>query len=87
MRPHASAPSLRRAKGERWWLRLHGKGGKLHEIPAHNKLEAYLDDYIRAANLTHPRGPLFCAARGKTGELSTRRMRLASSSRAASASD
>jgi hypothetical protein len=51
---------------------LHEKGGKLHEIPARNKLEVYLDDYIRAANLTNPKGPLFCAPRGKTGELSAR---------------
>ena len=42
-------------------------------MPAHHKLEAYLDDYIRAAGLTDPKGPLFCAARGKTGELSTRK--------------
>jgi len=32
-------------EGKRWWLRLHEKGGKRHEIPAHHKLEAYIDEY------------------------------------------
>ena len=36
-------------KGKRWWVRLHEKGGKRHEMPAHHNLEAYLDAYIRAA--------------------------------------
>ncbi len=34
-------------KGKRWWVRLHEKGGKRHEMPAHHNLEAYLDAYIR----------------------------------------
>jgi integrase/recombinase XerD len=29
-------------KGKRWWVRLHEKGGKRHEMPAHHNLEAYL---------------------------------------------
>jgi site-specific recombinase XerD len=29
--------------GKRWWVRLHEKGGKRHEMPAHHKLEAFLD--------------------------------------------
>jgi len=40
------------ANGKRWWVRLHEKGGKRHEMPAHHKLEAFLDEYIRAAGLT-----------------------------------
>jgi hypothetical protein len=24
------------ARGKRWWVRLHGKGGKRHEMPAHH---------------------------------------------------
>ncbi len=28
-------------KGKRWWVRLHEKGGKRHEMPAHHNLEAY----------------------------------------------
>jgi site-specific recombinase XerC len=27
-------------KGKRWWVRLHEKGGKRHEMPAHHNLEA-----------------------------------------------
>ena len=27
-------------KGKRWWVRLHEKGGKRHEMPAHHTLEA-----------------------------------------------
>ena len=30
-------------KGKRWWVRLHEKGGKRHEMPAHHNLETYLD--------------------------------------------
>jgi site-specific recombinase XerD len=35
--------------GKRWWLRLHEKGGKRHEMPAHHKLEHFLDEYLAAA--------------------------------------
>jgi hypothetical protein len=38
-------------KGKRWWVRLHEKGGKRHEMPAHHNLEAYLDSYIEAAGI------------------------------------
>ncbi len=31
------------ANGKRWWVRLHEKGGKRHEMPAHHNLEAYLE--------------------------------------------
>ena len=30
-------------QGKRWWLRLHEKGGKNHEMPVHHTLEEYLD--------------------------------------------
>lgn len=39
------------ATGKRWWVRLHEKGGKRHEMPAHHKLEAYLDAYLHAAGI------------------------------------
>src|SRR5207248_1989795 len=32
--------------GKRWWIRLHEKGGKRHEVPAHHNAEAYLDAYL-----------------------------------------
>ena len=35
--------------GKRWWLRLHEKGGKRHEVPAHHNAEEYLDAYLEAA--------------------------------------
>jgi integrase/recombinase XerD len=46
--------------GKRWWLRLHEKGGKRHEVPAHHNAEAYLDAYIDAAGIwEEKKGPLF----------------------------
>jgi site-specific recombinase XerD len=58
------------ANGKRWWVRLHEKGGKRHEMPAHHKLEAYLDEYVRAAGIAaDDKSPLFRSARGRTGEL------------------
>ena len=57
-------------QGKRWWLRLHEKGGKQHDMPAHHTLEAYLDTYVKAANLdADPKGPLFRSAPGKSDEL------------------
>ena len=35
--------------GKRWWFRLHEKGGKRHEVPAHHSAEQYLDEYLAAA--------------------------------------
>src|SRR3712207_3013073 len=47
-------------QGKRWWLRLHEKGGKHHEMPAHHTLEDYLDAYVQAAGISQDRkGPLF----------------------------
>ena len=37
-------------QGRRMWFRLHEKGGKRHEVPAHHNAEAYLDEYIAAAD-------------------------------------
>jgi site-specific recombinase XerD len=46
--------------GKRWWIRLHEKGGKRHEVPAHHNAEAYLDAYMDAAGLWDQKGaPLF----------------------------
>jgi site-specific recombinase XerD len=56
--------------GKRWWLRLHEKGGKRHEMPVHHKLEIFIDEYITAAGIADDgRAPLFRTARGRTGEL------------------
>jgi site-specific recombinase XerD len=62
-------------KGKRWWVRLHEKGGKDHELPAHHNLEAYLDAYIEAAVIRDDKkGPLFCSANRRTGVLTGNRM-------------
>ena len=57
---------------KRWWLRLHEKGGKQHEMPALHNLETYLDAYIQKAGLADdPEGPLFrTLSRGKGRPLS-----------------
>jgi site-specific recombinase XerD len=60
-------------QGKRWWLRLHEKGGKNHEMPVHHTLEAYLDSYVRTAGIGEDKkGPLFRAALAKNGRLSER---------------
>lgn len=49
-----------RADGKRWWFRLHEKGGKFHEVPAHHNAEEYLDAYLAAAGIGDDRrSPLF----------------------------
>ena len=48
----ASRPEDCFASGKRWWVRLHGKGGKRHEMPARQKLEVYLDECIMATGLS-----------------------------------
>jgi integrase/recombinase XerD len=61
--------------GKRWWVRLHEKGGKRHEMPAHHTLEAYLDAYIEAAGLRDAgKAPLFRSAVGRTGALTDKSM-------------
>jgi site-specific recombinase XerD len=61
--------------GKRWWVRLHEKGGKRHEMPAHHTLEAYLDAYIEAAGLRDAgKVPLFRSAAGRAGTLTEKPM-------------
>ena len=46
--------------GKRWWLRLHEKGGKLHQVPAHHQTEELLDAYLEASGIAGQyRTPLF----------------------------
>jgi len=62
-------------QGKRWWVRLHEKGGKRHEMPAHHTLEAYLDAYIDAAGIRGDgKSPLFRSAVGRTGVLTATEM-------------
>jgi len=61
--------------GKRWWLRLHEKGGKHHEVPAHHKAEEYLDAYVTTAGIGGDRKtPLFRSAAGRAGLLGASRL-------------
>ena len=47
-------------QGKRWWFRLHEKGGKYHEVPAHHKAEEYVDAWLHAAGIERDKKlPLF----------------------------
>lgn len=62
-------------QGKRSSFRLHEKGGKFHEVPAHHNAEAYLDAYLTAAGITGERKtPLFRSAAGRSGLLTDQRM-------------
>jgi hypothetical protein len=39
------------ANGRHWGVRLHEKGGKRHETPAHHKTRTLLDEHIRTAGI------------------------------------
>ena len=73
----------------RGWLRLHEKGRKRHDVPAHHRAAAALDQYVAAAELEEPKVPLFQSAdpagRRLTGRLLQRRVVLAMIKRRASA--
>ena len=57
-------------QGRRTWVRLHEKGGKRHEMPCHHSLDAYLAEYIAAADVAdEPKGWLFRSTRARSGEL------------------
>ena len=46
-------------QGSRGWLRLHEKGGKRHDVPAHHRAAEALDEYIEASGLEDGRVALF----------------------------
>jgi site-specific recombinase XerD len=60
-------------KGKRGWFRLHEKGGKYHEVPAHHNAERYVDNYLEAAGIDDRKGPLFRSFNRKL-QLTDRRM-------------
>jgi integrase/recombinase XerD len=62
-------------QSKRYWIRLHEKGGKFHEVPVHHTAENYLDEYIEAAGIFEEKSkPLFRSTRGRSRELTTRAM-------------
>ena len=61
--------------GKRFWIRLHEKGGKFHEVPVHHNAEEYIDAYLKAAtqeNSNEKKTPLFRAAIHRANTLSPR---------------
>ena len=76
-------------QGSRGWLRLHEKGGKRHDVPAHHRAAEALDNYVEAAELEEPKATLFQsvepAGRWLTGRVQQRRVVLAMIKRRAAA--
>jgi site-specific recombinase XerC len=61
------------AQGRRWKVRLHEKGGRLHEVWCHHHLEEYLHAYIEAAGIENEKNtPLFRSTRGRSRQLTAR---------------
>ena len=58
-------------QGVRGWLRLHEKGGKRHDVPAHHRAEEAMEAYVSAAGLEDGRAPLFQSV-DRAGRLSGR---------------
>ena len=58
-------------QGVRGWLRLHEKGGKRHDVPAHHRAEEAVEAYVVAVGLGDARAPLFQSV-DRTGRLSGR---------------
>lgn len=63
------------ANGKRSFIRLHEKGGKFHEVPAHHNAEEYLDAYVKeAGHEAEKNAPLFRTFLNRTGELTNNPM-------------
>jgi len=59
----------------RLWVRLRENGGKVHAMPCHHTLEAYLHAYVDGTGIAaEPKGPLFRTIRRGTGQLSKERL-------------
>jgi site-specific recombinase XerD len=55
-------------------LRLHEKGGRTHELPAHRRAQEYLDAYLDAAGLAGALNSPLWRTMAKDGSVSDRRM-------------
>ena len=63
-------------QGPRGWFRLHEKGGKRHDVPAHHRAEEAVETYLMAGMIVDPKTPLFQSvdrARRLTGRALARR--------------
>lgn len=61
-------------QGRRMWFRLHEKGGKPHDVPAHHNAEEYVDAYLDAAGIAdEKKSPLFRTV-SRYRQLTPRRM-------------
>jgi len=59
-------------RNHRLWVRLLEKGAKVHDVPCHHLLDAYLTDYIDVTGLgSLPKGPLFPTIDRRTKGLSS----------------
>lgn len=59
--------------GRRWWVRLHEKAGKFHEVPAHHTADEYIHAYIEAAGIGDDlKGMLWRSTRGRSRQLTER---------------
>ena len=61
-------------QGKRWWLRLHEKGGKFHQVPAHHNAEEYLDAYLEVAGIGNEMGTPLWRSMRRDGSFSENRM-------------
>lgn len=62
------------ANGKRWWFRLHEKGGKFHEVPAHHKVEQYMDAYLAATGIAGDKGTPLFRSLDRRGDLTDNRL-------------
>ena len=60
-------------QGVRGWLRLHEKGGRRHDVPAHHRAGEALEAYLAAGGIGDGRAPLFQSV-DRSGRLSGRRL-------------
>ena len=62
-------------QSRRTWVRLHEKGGKQHDMPAHHTLDEYLHAYLTGSQIEgDAKGYLFRTSVRRTGQLSDRPM-------------
>jgi integrase/recombinase XerD len=59
-------------EGRRAWFRLHEKGGKRHDVPAHHNAADYLDAYLEAAKIGQERKRFLFRSIDRSGKLTDR---------------